>query len=729
MNNNYGYPNENNNYQQNKFQTMPMNNKILFQNQQNPNYYQNYNLNQNNNSSQNSNPISNQNYNSMDYNPYNERNMKIKWRNIMKIDIDALRSTNDLTPLDNYIENMIYSNISEEEISSVPEGSIAKLIKLYQIVIDSLYKSQNQCENNIQYLRDENSRLINENENKDATLRENKELITKFKKQKQNDDRVLLTYKNVIQNMGKLRKRTDINVSINNSHVIKNENEGEFFCKYCTGVKFYSEEDLERHMRKAHQINVKIKSQRDSDIEKKIDDLKKQFETYLKNFQDGNMRNYQEQRKLESDNYEKQMEKMERNFKDTLKDLKDFYIQSTLNQGNVKTTNLYIPQSGYTEKIIEKNNDNNNNNDEIIKLLKDNINEMNKRMEEQNEKNANALREMKDLYESQLNDLREENRRLRDNKKNITVNVNNREEEKKNDFRSKPNIIEEKKPIKKIDKKTNFYGGELIDDNDDDDIILKKNIINQMSDISKIINVVTNKKTDIINKDIEKNEFPKKPILNTNKRNLEPLEDEKKEISPNENKLRAKQQLIVNTLTINEFYNKYKSRDQNTFKNPNEENYYQIIDNKENQNNIINTINQSLVKSQISVEENFNYNNIDQILENKNKEELEGLIINTYNNLEQMSNNDILKHYVDSIKQCVNINHFDEERKKIAVSQINILPKQLGFTKNFNELNNIKMAQSVLLNKEESKIEESKLNDNINTNKNNNENENEIEDI
>ena len=33
-----------------------------------------------------------------------------------------------------------------------------------------------------------------------------------------------------------------------------------------------------------------------------------------------------------------------------------------------------------------------------------------------------------------------------------------------------------------------------------------------------------------------------------------------------------------------------------------------------------------------------------------------GLIINTYNNLEQMSNNDILKHYVDSIKQCVNIN-------------------------------------------------------------------------
>lgn len=718
MNNNYGYPNENNNYQQNKFQTMPMNNKILFQNQQNPNYYQNYNLNQNNNSSQNSNPISNQNYNSMDYNPYNERNMKIKWRNIMKIDIDALRSTNDLTPLDNYIENMIYSNISEEEISSVPEGSIAKLIKLYQIVIDSLYKSQNQCENNIQYLRDENSRLINENENKDATLRENKELITKFKKQKQNDDRVLLTYKNVIQNMGKLRKRTDINVSINNSHVIKNENEGEFFCKYCTGVKFYSEEDLERHMRKAHQINVKIKSQRDSDIEKKIDDLKKQFETYLKNFQEGNMKNYQDQRKLESDNYEKQMEKMERNFKDTLKDLKDFYIQSTLNQGNVKATNLYIPQSGYTEKIIERSNDNNNN-DEVIKLLKDNLNQMNKRMEEENEKNANTIRELRELYESQLNDLREENRRLKDTQKNITVNLNNTEEQKVNEFRSKPNIIEEKKPMKII-KKGNFNAGELIDDNDDD-IINNNEIFKQMSDLSgKIVKVTKNQTTEIIKHDVEKNAFPQKPTLNTNKRVLEiPIEETKIEEpyqQPQDTGFRAKKQVIDTTFTINDFYNKYKQRDQSTFKNPKEESsYYQIIPNKENRMNFVNTINQSLIHSQISMEENFDYNNIDNVLKNKNKEELEDLIKNTFDNLNKMSNNNILNHYVNSIKQYVDIDHFDNERKKISLSQINIPSKQLD-NNAFKEFKDIKMAKSVLLSNEEKKIEENKVKNIMNKN-------------
>ena len=718
MNNNYGYPNENNNYQQNKFQTMPMNNKILFQNQQNPNYYQNYNLNQNNNSSQNSNPISNQNYNSMDYNPYNERNMKIKWRNIMKIDIDALRSTNDLTPLDNYIENMIYSNISEEEISSVPEGNIAKLIQLYQIITDNLLKNQNQYQNNIQYLRDENSRLINENENKDATLRENKELITKFKKQKQNDDRVLLTYKNVIQNLGKFRKKTDINVSINNSQVIKNENEGEFFCKYCTGVKFYSEEDLERHMRKAHQINVKIKSQRDSDIEKKIDDLKKQFETYLKNFQEGNMKNYQDQRKLESDNYEKQMEKMERNFKDTLKDLKDFYIQSTLNQGNVKATNLYIPQSGYTEKIIERSNDNNNN-DEVIKLLKDNLNQMNKRMEEENEKNTNTIRELRELYESQLNDLREENRRLKDTQKNITVNLNNTEEQKVNEFRSKPNIIEEKKPMKII-KKGNFNAGELIDDNDDD-IINNNEIFKQMSDLSgKIVKVTKNQTTEIIKHDVEKNAFPQKPTLNTNKRVLEiPIEETKIEEpyqQPQDTGFRAKKQVIDTTFTINDFYNKYKQRDQSTFKNPKEESsYYQIIPNKENRMNFVNTINQSLIHSQISMEENFDYNNIDNVLKNKNKEELEDLIKNTFDNLNKMSNNNILNHYVNSIKQYVDIDHFDNERKKISLSQINIPSKQLD-NNAFKEFKDIKMAKSVLLSNEEKKIEENKVKNIMNKN-------------
>ena len=125
--------------------------------------------------------------------------MAIKWRDVMKIDLDALNSSQDLSPVGNYLNNIIYSNISENEIGSVPEGNIVKLIKIYQNVIRHYMRNNNQLEIDIQQLQDENSRLINENESKEATLQGNKDLITKLKKQKQNDDRVLLTYKNVIQ--------------------------------------------------------------------------------------------------------------------------------------------------------------------------------------------------------------------------------------------------------------------------------------------------------------------------------------------------------------------------------------------------------------------------------------------------------------------------------------------------------------------------------------------------
>ena len=229
-------------------------------------------------------------------------------------------------------------------------------------------------------------------------------------------------------------------------------------------------------------------------------------------------------------------------------------------------------------------------------------------------------------------------------------------------------IMKEKKPMKII-KKGNFNAGELIDDNDDD-IINNNEIFKQMSDLSgKIVKVTKNQTTEIIKHDVEKNAFPQKPTLNTNKRVLEiPIEETKIEEpsqQPQDTGFRVKKQVIDTTFTINDFYNKYKQRDQSTFKNPKEESsYYQIIPNKENRMNFVNTINQSLIHSQISMEENFDYNNIDNVLKNKNKEELEDLIKNTFDNLNKMSNNNILNHYVNSIKQYVDIDHFDNERKK-----------------------------------------------------------------
>ncbi len=131
-------------------------------------------------------------------------------------------------------------------------------------------------------------------------------------------------------------------------------------------------------------------------------------------------------------------------------------------------------------------------------------------------------------------------------------------------------------------------------------------------------------------------------------------------------------------------------------------------------------MNQSIINSHINVGKNFDFNNIDHELENKTKEELEDLIIKTYNNLSQMSHNNILSNYVNSIKQIANIDQFEEERNRISLSQIDAHSKHIG-KNTFPELRPNKIVESVLINNEDNKLEENKVNTNINKNDNNDE--------
>ena len=101
----------------------------------------------------------------------------LKWKEIMKIDIEKIRKYNNLSVLEYYLENLTFSNISENEISSVPKKYIVKLIKIYQFIIEILLNCQNYLENNLQILQDENYKLRNENENKDTIIRKNRSII------------------------------------------------------------------------------------------------------------------------------------------------------------------------------------------------------------------------------------------------------------------------------------------------------------------------------------------------------------------------------------------------------------------------------------------------------------------------------------------------------------------------------------------------------------------------
>ena len=69
---------------------------------------------------------------------YNNTNYKIKWRNVMKIDLSALKASNDILIINPYLPELLEANINEDDIASVPEGNVVKLIQIYQYLLTFL---------------------------------------------------------------------------------------------------------------------------------------------------------------------------------------------------------------------------------------------------------------------------------------------------------------------------------------------------------------------------------------------------------------------------------------------------------------------------------------------------------------------------------------------------------------------------------------------------------------
>ena len=625
-------------------------------------YQSQFSSNQNYNSNNNQN--TNLNYNSMDYDS-NTGYMTIKWRDVMKIDLDALNSS--LAPVSNYLNNIMYSNISENEIGSVPEGNIVKLIKIYQNVIRLYTINNNQLENDIQQLQDENSRLINENESKEAALQENKDLITKLKKQKQNDDRVLLTYKNVIQNMGKI-KRTDINVSVNNSNYIRNRNEniGNYDCQYCPGIRFTNQNEYNLHMR-IHDPNYQKQSMRDSKLENKIDELKDEFSKYIQNLQDGNKNNFNNQNKIDYDRFQNQIDRLGDKFEKTISELSALYKEN-INKNNQNP--IIIPQNAPEKIIYQKDN---SNNELVQKLIEENNKKMDLILEERDKERKKYMELLKE-YEEKLNQLENQKSNQSQNiryEKNITIN---QAIEDKADKEPEKIYRKRKENVDIIPSKTIFKAGDLESDNEEENLRGndKKIIINNMKETSNLMVDLTEiskkRNENIQERRIETNKNPQKekPIeIKKGRTNLDIIEEEKSDV-PKNAKLRGKgnKRIITESTTLNEFYQNYREREKKIFMNPNEENYlWEIIgDNyQKNENNLNKSLNEYLdiTISNILQNNNINNSNIDVELKNKNIDELQDLIKNS----QIISKDKITEKYFKSISKYIDLDNLENDIK------------------------------------------------------------------
>lgn len=223
---------------------------------------------------------------------FKEKTQRFLWKELMKIDVNYIKSTKDIYILENYLDNLLNSYFEEGEIQMLPEEYIAHLVNLLQITAEYLYYIQN--------------RLIEENKTLNIKLSQsmkmsqgyqtNEDLVNRLKRENKEKDMLLMTYQKMITSKGGNLKSKGITSKVDDNY----DSEGigrskqRFYCQFCSGKKFSSEQYLEDHMRRRHLAQMQTMSgamrkttsiNKNELIESKLDEMKTYFETLIRTSQ------------------------------------------------------------------------------------------------------------------------------------------------------------------------------------------------------------------------------------------------------------------------------------------------------------------------------------------------------------------------------------------------------------------------------------------------------------
>ena len=223
---------------------------------------------------------------------FKEKTQRFLWKELMKIDVNYIKSTKDIYILENYLDNLLNSYFEEGEIQMLPEEYIAHLVNLLQITAEYLYYIQN--------------RLIEENKTLNIKLSQsmkmsqgyqtNEDLVNRLKRENKEKDMLLMTYQKMITSKGGNLKSKGITSKVDDNY----DSEGigrskqRFYCQFCSGKKFSSEQYLEDHMRRRHLAQMQTMSgamrkttsiNKNELIESKLAEMKTYFETLIRTSQ------------------------------------------------------------------------------------------------------------------------------------------------------------------------------------------------------------------------------------------------------------------------------------------------------------------------------------------------------------------------------------------------------------------------------------------------------------
>ena len=577
----------------------------------------------------------------------------------MKIDIDLIRNSNDLSLINSNLENIIFSDITEDDIQDVPEDNVIKLIKILQFINDYLFEQRQMINSRLITLQQEGEKLVKNNQDLDMNLLKQTEHLKKYEQNAKDRMKQIAHYKSAINSLikdgksilrGKNISITDINMDINrtnnyalnqnkNMENISNLKSG-YKCQYCTGIIFPSKFELNRHLKDIHQItnvdegpkNIKIQKtnpqtkltipievnlkplnnnivKNDNSnglLEKQLYDMKLDIQKQMNQFEIYRLENQIKNQKNNNDNgeqYKQMIERMGNVFNDKLKQA----MGSMVN--NQPVVQPIIKKKKNKEKLDKL--------DEEIYLLK-------KQIEETRHKNSEL--------DTQITKKKDEIIQL-NIKKHTIPNTKIEFKPKKKQLVPTPttNLLYNKyKPQKK--RKWESRAGDLISDHDDTDKENKKKetIMRQVTEKSKLMEI-------IMDKTYSKN-------------------NRLKNIPPN---------IYIPDDDLDNFYKKYINRDKEFLDRPKFKNYKRVIPKDFNEDNEINNNARILMNNTIKDQAEFFLNNIKDykipsVIEIKeliglDKKDLKETIGTLLENIKKLNDEGEGKEHYESLEKLVEL--------------------------------------------------------------------------
>ena len=627
----------------------------------------------------------------------NRPNSSINWKNVMRVDLNVIRNTNDLSLLNSYLENLLYSSITEDDVQAIPEEHILKLIKILQFCLEYFLVTRQNLNYNIENTEQAKEKLNIELQKLEEELTNQTNYLDKLKAEKKERVKDIANARNAVDALVKNgvpdfmsgnTNITDINVDITKKY---SQTQGRFGgnmngykCMYCLGITFPSQYELKRHLNDIHlikqfpddeyyfnrtriqpkiqPINVTLPPMNNANninnndlFERKLIEMKMNYQETLNKERLEMLRN-QLSKKNEVSNegpdYKLQLERMGNIFNDTLRSLADM-----------------IPKNQEKQKIILQPKKPNYENDQKID---EEINNLKMQIE-----NAKKIREAKRKeYEEKLIYLKNDINQLINEKTEIIEEINKKKINlpKKEIYvaEQKEPIIIRKNNIKKRGKRGKFHSGLLESDHDDSDRKRKEKeeALTRLKEQSDFFNMVTKKTvlTDQIN-----------------------LRGENKNIDIDEEDL-------------DHFYERYIARDKKYLKDPKFKRYLkEVLSDKYIRNNVVSNTAKNDINDKLNFVARFFYdeqkmkilpecdvNN----LKKESKKDLLNLVDIIFKDLDILKNDDSqkkVKEYYNSVQQLLDFNDIKETIKNdINYSNNNILNELANnYIPNSEEIKNI----------------------------------------